>query len=92
MGPSVFMRGSCVFSGKNHSVLGIIVITPPSRLGGGVKMPMFDPQPGDTLEDRGGVRWTMRSGIDRVLASRYRMVGARCGARPQICRSTALKE
>jgi len=55
-------------------------------------MPMSDPQPGDTLEDRGGVRWTMRSGIDRVLASRYRMVGARCGARPQICRSTALKE
>ena len=57
-----------------------------------VRYKMFDPQPGDTLEDRGGVRWTMRSGIDRVLASRSRMVGARCAARPQICRSIALKE
>ena len=65
---------------KTTLCVGIIVITPPSRLGGGVKMPMFDPQPGDTLEDRGSVRWTMRSGIDWVLASRSRMVGGGGGA------------
>ena len=88
-----FHAGPCVFSGKNHSVCrrwGKIVITPPSRLGGGATMPMFDPQPcrgswyrelDDEVGHRPGARQQVLHGRGQVR-----------GEAADLLRSTALKE